>query len=198
MAETTETTPAPAPAEPAAKKVKMQAPKKAAGDAKSKKASGPSVSELIVKAVNTSKERSGMSLAAVKKALGASGYDVDKNNSRIKVALNKKQLETKEKAAAKKKAPAKPKKPAAKKAPAKSPKKPKKVPAAAKSPKKVKKPAKAAAAKSPKKTKAAKPKKAVKSPARKSVKPKAAKSPAKAKAAKPKATKAKKVAPKKK
>ncbi|XP_041443709.1 histone H1B-like [Xenopus laevis] len=113
--------------------------------------------------------------------------------------LNKKQLQSKDKAA-KKKAPlaAKTKKPAAaaKKAP-KSPKKPKKVSAAAKSPKKVKKPAKAAlAAKSPKKNKAAKPKKATKSPAKKTaVKPKtaAAKSPAKAKVAK-----AKKAAPKKK
>ncbi|CAH2319070.1 trans-1,2-dihydrobenzene-1,2-diol dehydrogenase [Pelobates cultripes] len=191
-------------------------PKKAAGVKKAAKPSGPSVSELIVKAVSASKERSGVSLAALKKALAASGYDVEKNNSRLKLALkglvtkstlvqvkgsgasgsfklNKKQAESKDKAA-KKKAPAKVKKPAPKKA-TKSPAKPKKV--AAKSPKKAKKPAASAkkATKSPKKVKAAKPKKAVKSPAKKTVKspakkaakPKAAKSPAKAKKAKAKA-----------
>ncbi|XP_063785838.1 histone H1B-like [Pseudophryne corroboree] len=182
-------------------------PKKAAGGAKkSGKSSGPSVSELIVKAVAASKERSGVSLAALKKALAAGGYDVERNNSRIKVGvkglvtkgtltqvkgtgasgsfkLNKKQVESK-KAAQKS---LKPKKPAAKKV-AKSPKKPKKAPSAAKTPKKVKKPATAAAAKSPKKPIAVKPKKAAKSPAKKAAKPKAAKSPAK-KAAKPKATK---------
>ncbi|KAE8619721.1 hypothetical protein XENTR_v10009944 [Xenopus tropicalis] len=228
MAEAAETAPAPPPAEPAAKKKKQS--KKAAGATKSKKPSGPSVSELIVKAVSASKERSGVSLAALKKALAAGGYNVEKNNSRLKLALkglvsketlvqvkgsgasgsfklNKKQLQSKEKAAP---AAAKAKKPAAKKA-AKSPKKPKKVSAAAKSPKKVaKKAAKAAkspkkvakkaakAAKSPIKPKAAKAKKVAKSPAKKSVKPKAAKSPAKAKAAKPKVAKAKKAAPKKK
>ncbi|XP_075199426.1 histone H1-like [Anomaloglossus baeobatrachus] len=174
-------------------------------------------SDLIMKAVSASKERSGVSLAALKKLLSAGGYDVERNNSRLKLAikalvnkgsllqvkgsgasgsfkLNKKQ-ETKDKAAKKKPAAAaKPKKPAAKKA-AKSPKKPKKAPAAAKkSPKKAKKPAAAAkkAAKSPKKPKAApKPKKVTKSPAKKAAKPKAAKSPAK------KATKAKKPAAKK-
>uniref|UniRef100_A0A1B8Y854 Histone H2B n=18 Tax=Opisthokonta TaxID=33154 RepID=A0A1B8Y854_XENTR len=199
----------------------LKQPKKAAaGGAKAKKPSGPSAAELIVKAVSASKERSGVSLAALKKALAAGGYDVERNNSRLKLALkalvtkgtltqvkgsgasgsfklNKKPLESKEKAAKKKPAAPKAKKPAAaaKKAP-KSPKKPKKVSAAAKSPKKVKKPAKAA--KSPKKPKAAKPKKVAKSPAKKAAKPKAAKSPAKkAKAAKPKAAKAKKAAPKK-
>ncbi|KAM8974542.1 histone H1-like isoform 2-T2 [Pelodytes ibericus] len=174
--------------------------KKAASVKKPAKSTGPSVSDQILKSVAASKERSGVSLAAVKKALAAGGYDVEKNNSRIKVAvrslvakgglvqvkgtgasgsfkLNKKQVEDKERAA-KKKAPAKAKKPAPKKV-AKSPKKPKKTPAAAKSPKKAKK-----VAKSPKKVKAAQPKKAVKSPAKKVAKPKA-KSPAKA-AAKPK------------
>nr|QBI56899.1 histone H1-like protein [Apareiodon cavalcante] len=141
---------------------------------------GPSVGELIVKAVSQSKERSGVSLAALKKALAAGGYDVEKNNSRVKIAvkslvtkgtlvqtkgtgasgsfkLNKKQTETKTKPAAKKAAP-KPKKAAAKKPVAA--KKPKKVAAkkpasAKKSPKKAKKPAAAAkkVAKSPKKAK---------------------------------------------
>ncbi|XP_066528933.1 histone H1-like [Hoplias malabaricus] len=198
-----------------------KAPKKKAA-ARPKK-SGPSVGELIVKAVSESKERSGVSLAALKKALAAGGYDVEKNNSRVKAAvkslvtkgtlvqtkgtgasgsfkLNKKQSEAKK--PAKKVAP-KAKKPAAKK------------PAAAKKPKKVaaKKPAAAAAKKSPKKVKKpAAAKKVTKSPKKakkpttpkKAKKPttpkKAAKSPKKTKAVKPKAAKpkAKKAAPKKK
>ncbi|XP_063785862.1 histone H1B-like [Pseudophryne corroboree] len=198
MAETAPVATAVPQSEGAAKNKRL--PKKAAGGAKkSCKSSGPSVSELIVKAVVTSKERSGVSLAALKKALAAGGYDVERNNSRIKVGvkglvtkgtltqvkgtgtsgsfkLNKKQRESK-------KADQKLKKPAVKKV-AKSQKKPKKAPNAAKSPKKVKKPAKPAAAKSPKKPKTVKPKKA----AKKAAKSKAAKSPAK-KAAKPKATK---------
>ncbi len=69
MAET-----APAAAAPPAK-----APKKKS-TAKAKKA-GPAVADLIVKAASASKERSGVSLAALKKALAAGGYDVEKNNS---------------------------------------------------------------------------------------------------------------------
>ncbi|XP_062866199.1 histone H1-like [Trichomycterus rosablanca] len=186
-----EEAPAPASSAPA------KAPKKKTA-AKPKKA-GPSVGELIVKAVSASKERSGVSLAALKKALSAGGYDVEKNNSRVKLAvkslvtkdilvqtkgtgasgsfkLNKQQTEAK-KPAAKKAAAPKVKKAAKKPAAKKSPKKPaaaaKK---ATKSPKKAKKPATPKkAAKSPKKAKAAKPK-----------------------TAKPKAAKAKKAAPKKK
>uniref|UniRef100_A0A9J7XA58 Histone H1 n=1 Tax=Cyprinus carpio carpio TaxID=630221 RepID=A0A9J7XA58_CYPCA len=198
MAET-----APAAAAPPAK-----APKKKSA-AKAKKA-GPAVGDLIVKAVSASKERSGVSLAALKKALAAGGYDVEKKNSRIKLALkslvtkgallqvkgtgasgsfkiNKQQTETKKKPA--KKAAPKAKKPAAKKPKSAAAKKP----AAKKSPKKAKKPAAAAAkktTKSPKKAKKpAAPKKAAKSP-------KKAKT-AKPKTAKPKAAKPKKAAPKK-
>uniref|UniRef100_A0A9J8DI84 Histone H1 n=1 Tax=Cyprinus carpio carpio TaxID=630221 RepID=A0A9J8DI84_CYPCA len=152
MAET-----APAAAAPPAK-----APKKKSA-AKAKKA-GPAVGDLIVKAVSASKERSGVSLAALKKALAAGGYDVEKKNSRIKLAIkslvtkgalvqvkgtgasgsfkiNKQQTETKKKPA--KKAAPKAKKPAAKKpAAAKKPKSAAaKKPAAKKSPKKAKKPA---------------------------------------------------------
>ncbi|XP_075698686.1 histone H1.01-like [Rhinoderma darwinii] len=215
--------------EPAAKS-KKQPKKTAAGGAKKiKKPSGPSVSELIVKAVSASKERSGVSLAALKKALAAGGYDVDKKNSRLKMALktlvtketllqvkgsgasgsfklNKKQLETKDKAVKKlaaaakspKKTPAKSltkaKRPAAAKKVAKSPKKPKPAPKKiTKSPaKKAAKPkaAKSPAKKAPKATKSPA-KKAAKSPAKKA--PKAAKSPAK-KAAKSPAKKAPKAA----
>uniref|UniRef100_A0A8B9JWY1 Histone H1 n=1 Tax=Astyanax mexicanus TaxID=7994 RepID=A0A8B9JWY1_ASTMX len=74
-----ETAPAPAAAAPA------KAPKKKSV-AKPKK-SGPSVSDLIVKAVAASSERKGVSLAALKKALAGSGYDVEKNNARVKLAL---------------------------------------------------------------------------------------------------------------
>ncbi|NWW71668.1 H110 protein, partial [Climacteris rufus] len=198
-------------------KAAAKKPKKAAGGSKARKPAGPSVTELITKAVSASKERKGLSLAALKKALAAGGYDVEKNNSRIKLGLkslvskgtlvqtkgigasgsfriSKKPGEVKEKAPKKKKVVAKPKKPAVKK-PASAAKK---AVAAKKSPKKVKAVAKKAA-KSPKKvTKAVKPKKAAaaaKSPAKaKAVKPKAAK----LKAAKPKAAKAKKAAAKKK
>ncbi|XP_037553193.1 histone H1-like, partial [Nematolebias whitei] len=153
---------APAPAKAAKKK--STKPKKV----------GPSVSEQIVKAVAASKERSGVSAAALKKALAAGGYDVDKNKARVKTAIKSlvakgtlvqtkgtgasgsfkmsKQADTKKPA---KKAAPKAKKPAAKKpAAAKKPKKvaaAKKPAAAKKSPKKVKKPAAVKkAAKSPK------------------------------------------------
>uniref|UniRef100_A0A669DQ10 Histone H1 n=1 Tax=Oreochromis niloticus TaxID=8128 RepID=A0A669DQ10_ORENI len=145
--------PAPAPAK-AAKKKKTTASKP--------KKVGPSVGELIVKAVAASKERSGVSAAALKKALAAGGYDVDKNKARVKTAIkslvakgtlvqtkgtgasgsfkmNKKATDSKAKKPAKKAAP-KAKKPAKKAAPKA------KKPAAAKA----KKPA-AAAKKSPKK-----------------------------------------------
>uniref|UniRef100_A0AAX7W5N9 Histone H1 n=1 Tax=Astatotilapia calliptera TaxID=8154 RepID=A0AAX7W5N9_ASTCA len=48
---------------------------------------GLSVGELIVKAVAASKERNGLSMAALKKALAAGGYDVDKNKARVKTAI---------------------------------------------------------------------------------------------------------------
>ncbi|MBZ3873698.1 Histone H2B type 1 [Sciurus carolinensis] len=190
MSETAPAAPAaPAPAEKTPVKKKAR---KSAGAAK-RKASGPPVSELITKAVAASKERSGVSLAALKKALAAAGYDVEKNNSRIKLGLkslvskgtlvqtkgtgasgsfklNKKAASGEAKPKAKKAGAAKAKKPAGA---AKKPKKatgtatPKKT--AKKTPKKAKKPAAAAGAKkakSPKKAKAAKPKKAPKSPAK--------------------------------
>ncbi|XP_053345684.1 histone H1-like [Clarias gariepinus] len=197
---------APAPAAAPAK-----APKKKA--ALRPKKAGPSVGELIVKAVSSSKERSGVSLPALKKALAAGGYDVEKNNSRVKLAvkklvekavllqtkgtgasgsfkLNKKQSEAKKIAPkAKKVAAKKPKKLAVKKSAAKkSPKKAPKKPAAKKSAAAKKSPKKPAAAKkSPKKPAAAK--KPTKSP-KKAKKPttpkKTAKSPRKAKTVKPK------------
>ncbi|XP_034047592.1 histone H1-like [Thalassophryne amazonica] len=131
--------------------------------AKAKKV-GPSVSDLIVQTVTASKERKGVSLAALKNALAAGGYDVKKNNAHVKVAVKslvskgklvqtkgsgasgsfKLGIDTKSKPAAKKSAPK------AKKAAVKKPKKvaaTKRPPASKKSPKKVKKPV--AAKKSP-------------------------------------------------
>ncbi|KAK7177127.1 hypothetical protein R3I93_001179 [Phoxinus phoxinus] len=127
---------------------------------------GPNVRDLIVNIVSASEERSGVSLPALKKALAADGYDVEKNNSRIKISikslvendiliqtkgfgvcgsfkLNKKQSKTTIKTKPAKKAALKAKKPA---------KKPKTA-AAKKSPKKVKKPAAKKSPKSPKKRK---------------------------------------------
>ncbi|XP_058850030.1 histone H1-like [Acipenser ruthenus] len=49
--------------------------------------SGPTVSQMIIKAVSDSKERSGLSLTAMKKSLAASGYDVERNNSRVNRAV---------------------------------------------------------------------------------------------------------------
>ena len=211
-----ETVPAAPPAPSTAEKTLGKKKARKSTNAAKRKASGPSVSELITKAVAASKERSGVSLAALKKALAATGYDVEKNNSRIKLGLkslvskgtlvqtkgtgasgsfklNKKAATGETKPKAKKAGAAKPKKAAG------AAKKPKKATGAAapkktakKTPKKAKKPAAAAVtkkvAKSPKKAKAAKPKKAAKSAA-KAVKPKAAK---------PKVAKPKKAAPKKK
>ncbi|KAK2490419.1 hypothetical protein MC885_020543 [Smutsia gigantea] len=171
---------------------------------------GPRMSELIVQAVSSSKERSRVSLAALKKALAAAGYDVEKNNSRIKLGLkslvskgilvqtkgtgasgsfklNKKvtSIGTKPsttKVGSKTKVIAKNASVAASKKGVKSPKTAKR-PAVAKKP-----------IRSPKKPKVVKPKK-VKSPAKtKAVKPKAAET----KVAKPKTAKPRKVAPKRK
>ncbi|KAB1261429.1 Histone H2B type 1 [Camelus dromedarius] len=180
-----------------------------------RKASGPPVSELITKAVAASKERSGVSLAALKKALAAAGYDVE-NNSRIKLGL--KSLVTKgtlvqtegtgvsgsfklNKKTANGEAKPKVKEAgAAKLNAAGAAKKPKKATGAAtpkkstsKFPQKVKKAVTTyrakKVAKSPKKLKTAKPKKVAKSPAKaKAHKPKVAK---------PKAGKPKKAAQKK-
>uniref|UniRef100_A0A665W5R7 Histone H1 n=1 Tax=Echeneis naucrates TaxID=173247 RepID=A0A665W5R7_ECHNA len=73
-----------APAPAAAAAPPKAAKKKAAPKAKKP---GPSLGELIVKAVAASKERNGVSLAALKKALAAEGYDVDKNKARVKTAI---------------------------------------------------------------------------------------------------------------
>uniref|UniRef100_A0A3P9NHJ2 H15 domain-containing protein n=1 Tax=Poecilia reticulata TaxID=8081 RepID=A0A3P9NHJ2_POERE len=50
---------------------------------------GPSISKLIVDAVADSKERKGVSLAALKKLLAKNGVDVRKSNKRINSAITK-------------------------------------------------------------------------------------------------------------
>ncbi|XP_013006887.1 histone H1t-like [Cavia porcellus] len=51
------------------------------------KAQSSSLSELINQSLMESQDRVGMSLVALKKSLAATGYNVKKNNSRIKQAL---------------------------------------------------------------------------------------------------------------
>uniref|UniRef100_A0A8D0HPW1 H15 domain-containing protein n=1 Tax=Sphenodon punctatus TaxID=8508 RepID=A0A8D0HPW1_SPHPU len=87
MSETAPEVPAAAAAAAPAAKAPAKKAKKAASASKARKPSGPSVTELLTKAVSASKERGGVSLAALKKALAAAGYDVEKNNSRIKLGL---------------------------------------------------------------------------------------------------------------
>ena len=197
-----------APASPAAA---AAAPAKATKKKTAVKAknAGPSVSELIVKTVSASKERSGVTVPSMKKALAADGYNVEKNNSRVNttikaLVLKGTLIQVKGAGASgsfKINKEVKAKKPAVKKAAAPKAKKPAvKKPAAAKktTPKKVKKTAvKKATPKKVKKPVAAKkvaPKKVVKSP-KKAAKPVAKKTPVK-KATKPKTVK--KAAPKKK
>ncbi|XP_014027979.1 histone H1 [Salmo salar] len=141
------------------------------------KKTGPTVSDRILKVVSASSDRSGVSLAALKKSLAASGYDVVKNNARLKLAVRRLVAKgyllqpkgtgasgsfkiNKNKAVAKKKRPTKNKvkKVGAKKVRRASPKKaagakksPKKT--KRKSPKKAKRPAAAKKPKSPRKTK---------------------------------------------
>ncbi|KAM8782503.1 histone H1.1 [Rhynchonycteris naso] len=214
MSETVPTAPAPstAPDKPLASKKTAKKPARTAAAIARKKPAGPSVSELITQAVGASKERSGVSLAALKKALAAAGYDVDKNNGRIKLGLKSlvskgTLMQTKGTGASgsfklnkKASSSGEPTKPGTTKVAAKpkatgASKKPKKVTGvvvkkAVKTPKKVKK-----SSKSSKKPKAVKPKKVAKSPAKaKAMKPKAPKG----KVTKPKtAAKPKKAAPKK-
>ncbi|XP_003788839.1 histone H1t [Otolemur garnettii] len=88
MSETAPVAPAdPVPAVMEKPPVKRRGKKPVGLSGAGRKAPNRSVSKLIVDAVSESQERVGMSLAALKKALAAAGYDVEKNNSRIKLAL---------------------------------------------------------------------------------------------------------------
>ncbi|XP_059358761.1 histone H1.4-like [Carassius carassius] len=112
---------------------------------KGKKSGASSVSDLILKALS-SKERGDVSLVVLKKALAASGYDVVRNNSRVKLAVKRlvasgRLIQTKGTGASGSfkigsKAATKPKKPKAKKAKRAKRKTSKKPAGAKKSPKK--------------------------------------------------------------
>ncbi|XP_043927894.1 histone H1C-like [Protopterus annectens] len=73
----TKTTPAVAATKPSKKKV----------TASKKKPSNPSMSDLTLKAMGATKEWQGMSLPALKKALKAVGYDMERNNARLLLSL---------------------------------------------------------------------------------------------------------------
>ncbi|XP_036309024.1 histone H1t [Pipistrellus kuhlii] len=89
MSETAPVDPAePCPAFMAKPNIKKRGRKQVVGLAGvNRKTPSPSVSKVITEALSLSQERAGMSLAALKKVLAAAGYDVDKNNSRIKLVL---------------------------------------------------------------------------------------------------------------
>lgn len=70
--------PSPTPAKSPKRRAKSQ-----------KKKTGPTVSDLILRAASASTERGGVSLAALKKALNAGGYDVVKNKARILIAIRR-------------------------------------------------------------------------------------------------------------
>uniref|UniRef100_UPI00398EE73B histone H1-like n=1 Tax=Pristiophorus japonicus TaxID=55135 RepID=UPI00398EE73B len=180
---------------------------------------GPKLGDQILKVVADGKDRKGMSLAAIKKALAAKGVDVQKRGFQIRFSIKKnvmngslKQIKGTgasgsfkiAKTDPQEKVGKKVKKPAAKKSPAKkaaAKKSPAKKAAAKKSP------AKKAAAKKTSTKKVPTAKKTVKGPARKKAAAKKPKSLKKVKAAKkvenprlkaaPKSTKAKKAAHKK-
>ncbi|PWA19325.1 hypothetical protein CCH79_00019396 [Gambusia affinis] len=76
-----EVAPAAAPAKAPAKAPKKKSATKVKKD-------GPSLPKLIVAAVADSKERKGVSLAALKKVLAGKGVDVAKANKRINTALS--------------------------------------------------------------------------------------------------------------
>uniref|UniRef100_A0AAQ5YCJ2 H15 domain-containing protein n=1 Tax=Amphiprion ocellaris TaxID=80972 RepID=A0AAQ5YCJ2_AMPOC len=76
-----EEAPAAAPAKAPAKSPKKKAVRS--------KTDGPSLPKLIVAAVAESKERKGISLAAIKKVLAAKKVDVAKSNKRINTAVTK-------------------------------------------------------------------------------------------------------------
>lgn len=197
---------APAPAAAAAAAPAPAKPGKVAKSGK-KKASAPrkkdavSLPKLVVDILTESKERKGISVAAIKKNLGGKGVDVQKANKRINTSLAKlvsngsvvqvkgtgasgsfkiAKVESVKKVKEVKKSPVKVRKPVAKKSPAKKQpaKKPVKKPAAKKSPVKKSTPKKAAPKAKPSPKKAVKkpePKKAAKKVAPKKVTNKSAK-----------------------
>lgn len=83
-----EEVPAPPPADAPAPAA-APAPTKPKKKASTTTTSGPSVGDLIIKIVSSSEERNGISAAGIKKALASGGYAVDRNKTRVNVALKK-------------------------------------------------------------------------------------------------------------
>ncbi|XP_060713000.1 histone H1-like isoform X1 [Hemiscyllium ocellatum] len=75
-------------APPASAPTKAKAPKKKAASPR-KRPAGPKLGEQILRIVEQSKDRKGMSLVSIKKALEKSGVEVDKRNSQIKMCIRR-------------------------------------------------------------------------------------------------------------
>uniref|UniRef100_UPI00358EE6BC histone H1-like n=1 Tax=Myxine glutinosa TaxID=7769 RepID=UPI00358EE6BC len=82
-----ETVPVPAALSTSAPSVKRG--KNKPGASKTSKWTNGTLSEKILKVVGSSKERNGMSLVALKKALGADGYNLHRNSVRINTAVKR-------------------------------------------------------------------------------------------------------------
>uniref|UniRef100_UPI00358EF91D histone H1-like n=1 Tax=Myxine glutinosa TaxID=7769 RepID=UPI00358EF91D len=82
-----ETVPVPAALSTSAPSVKRG--KNKPGASKTSKRTNGTLSEKILKVVGSSKERNGMSLVALKKALGADGYNLHRNSVRINTAVKR-------------------------------------------------------------------------------------------------------------
>uniref|UniRef100_UPI00358FE007 histone H1-like n=1 Tax=Myxine glutinosa TaxID=7769 RepID=UPI00358FE007 len=79
----------PVPAEVSTSVSSVKRAKNKPGASKIPKKTDGTLSEKIIKVVGSSKERNGMSLAALKKALGADGYNLQRNSVRINSAVKK-------------------------------------------------------------------------------------------------------------
>ncbi|XP_041068396.1 histone H1-like [Carcharodon carcharias] len=66
-----------------ARKKKQQQPPPPPRSSPRRKKTGPTVTQRILQVAAATKERRGISLAALKKALSAKGYDVSRNNTRV-------------------------------------------------------------------------------------------------------------------
>ncbi|XP_023555789.1 histone H1t-like [Octodon degus] len=88
MPETLPTVPtAPAPIPMGKQPARRRGKKGVWESSENRKAQNTSLSKLITQALFESQDQIGMSLAALKKSLAATGYNVKKNNSRVKQAL---------------------------------------------------------------------------------------------------------------
>uniref|UniRef100_UPI00358E9397 histone H1.11L-like n=1 Tax=Myxine glutinosa TaxID=7769 RepID=UPI00358E9397 len=85
--EMSETAPVPAALSTSAPSVKRG--KNKPGASKTSKRTDGTLSEKVLKVVGSSKERNGMSLVALKKSLGADGYNLHRNSVRVNTAVKR-------------------------------------------------------------------------------------------------------------